>query len=168
MATLNMVHEINCDEETFWKVFFDKDFNQHLFLEALQFPKYEILEQKESEQEIFRKVSAQPKMDAPAAVQKLLGPSFGYIEEGRLDRSSKIWRWHIIPSAMANKIKQEGTMRIEKSGEGRVRRITDLIIEVKVFGIGGMIEKTASKTLQDGWDKSVGVMNQWIAEGKHK
>ncbi|EYF07564.1 DUF2505 domain-containing protein [Chondromyces apiculatus] len=166
MGKFTISHEINCDAETFWKVFFDKTFNEELFKNQLGFPRYDIVEQRETDQEVFRKVVGQPKMELPGPVAKLIGPGFSYIEEGRLNRSTKVWSWKMTPSTMADKLRQEGTMRIEPVGDKKVRRVTEMTIEAKVFGVGGLIESTVEKQLREGWDHSAQFMNRWIADGK--
>ncbi len=166
MAKFTVSHEINCDPETFWKIFFDKTFNETLFRDHLQFPKFEITDYRENDNEIIRKVHGQPKVDMPGPVAKLMGSGFSYTEEGRLDRKNKLWTWKMTPSTLADKMRNEGSMRIEAAGPGKVRRVADIIIEAKVFGLGGVIEGAAEKNLRDGWDKSATFMNQWIASGK--
>jgi hypothetical protein len=167
MATkFTITHEINCNAETFWKIFLDKSFNEELFRRELGFPAYDIVEQRETDSEIFRKISGQPKMDLPGPVAKVLGSGFRYTEEGRLDKSAKVWSWKMIPSTMADKLRQEGTMRIEPIGDSKVRRIADMTMEAKIFGIGGLLESTVEKQLREGWDHSARFINKWIADGK--
>ena len=67
---------------------------------------------------------------------------------------------------MADKLRQEGTMRIEAVGTGKVRRIAELTMEAKVFAIGGLIESTTEKQLREGWDKSAVFMNRYIQSKK--
>lgn len=164
MPTINLKHEIQCDEATFWKVFVDPVFNEALYLEGLQFPEFTIVKQDETEREIRRTTKGKPKMNMPGPVAKLLGSSFGYIEEGRLDKVSKVWTFKITPSTLADKMKNEGTVRIESAGEGKVRRVVEILIEAKVFGVGGMLESTAEKSMRDGWEKSAVFMNDWLAK----
>src|SRR5262249_47704120 len=121
MVKFTLTHEIDCAVETFWKIFFDRPFNEALFREGLSFPRFEIVEQRESDKEIYRKVSGTPKMDAPAPVAKLLGPGFGYVEEGTFDKATRTWSYKITPSALADKLRNEGVMRVEPAGEGRCR-----------------------------------------------
>jgi hypothetical protein len=166
MAKLHMDHEIRCDETTFWKVFVDKEFNERLYKDALGFPEFTVIEQHDSETEYKRKASGTPKMNAPAVVQKLLGSNFKYMEEGRLDKKTGLWTFKIIPSTLADKMKTEGTVKLEKAGEGKVRRIVDITIEAKVFGLGGILEGTAEKQFKDGWEKSAEFMNKWVADKK--
>ncbi|MEI2620448.1 MAG: DUF2505 family protein [Candidatus Nanopelagicales bacterium] len=67
---------------------------------------------------------------------------------------------------MADKLRQEGTMRIEPIGDSKVRRIAELTMEAKVFGIGGLIESTTEKQLREGWDRSAVFMNRYIQSKK--
>lgn len=162
MGKFTVSHEINCNAETFWKVFFDKDFNMKLYKENLGFPEFTIVDQSETDSEIVRKVNGTPKMDVPGPVAKVLGSNFGYKEEGKFNKSTKLWQWKMIPSTMADKLRNEGTLRVEAVGDTKVRRVAELVIEAKVFGIGGLIESSAEKQLRDGWDKSAKFMNEWV------
>jgi hypothetical protein len=164
MGKFTVTHTIECNEETFWKVFFDRDFNTELFLKHLGFPEYSILDQHETDREIVRKVSGTPKMDMPGPVLKLLGPGFKYVEEGRFDRATKRWNFKMTPSVLHSKLHNTGTMRIEPAGEGRVRRIAEITIEAKIFGVGGLIESSAEKNMRHGWDNSAIFMNRWLKD----
>lgn len=165
MGRFTVTHQINCDVETFWKVFFDKAFNERLYREALGFPSFQILEQREDEREVVRRVSGTPKVNLPGPVAKLLGPNFSYTEEGKLDRQKGVWAWTMKTSVMTDKLRQEGSLRLEATGSG-VRRIADLLIEAKVFGLGGLMESSAEKQLREGWDQSAVFMNRYLEEQK--
>jgi hypothetical protein len=162
MGKLVITSEFNTDEATFWQVFFDKDFLVKLYTEALGFSEYAVLEQQETETELVRTVKGTPKMDAPGPIAKLLGRNFGYTEHGKFDRRTQVWSWKATPSTLAEKIRNEGSMRIEKIGDNRVKRVTEIVIEAKVFGLGGLIESTAEKQLRKGWEDSVPFMQKWI------
>ena len=81
MTTTKMSHEINCDEDTFWKLFLDKEFNEKLYRDGLGFPEFSVLEQRETDTQILRKAAGQPKMNMPGPVAKLLGNNFRYVED---------------------------------------------------------------------------------------
>ena len=57
------------------------------------------------------------------------------------------------PSLMADKVKNEGTVRIEVLGPNKIRRTVDVQLTVKIFGVGGMVESAFEKTIRDGWRK---------------
>jgi hypothetical protein len=167
MPTVTLTHTIDCDEATFWKWFLDREFNEKLYRGALGFPEWNIVEQTETDTEIRRKTSGKPRLkDVPGPVAKLMGDSFGYTEVGSMDKTAKIWKWKLTPSTLADKVRQEGSLRIESAGEGKVKRIVELFIEAKVFGIGGMLESTTEKQLRDGWNDSAVFMNKWVADHK--
>lgn len=166
MPTFRVTHEINCNIETFWKIFFDKTFNETLYRQGLGFPEFNVVDQKETDTEITRKCAGRPKLNMPGPVMKLLGDGFRYSEEGKFDKATMVWRWKMTPSAMADKLRQEGTLKVEAIGDNKVRRTAELINEAKVFGVGGLIESSAEKSLREGWDQSAVFMNKWIADGK--
>ncbi|NUO54827.1 MAG: DUF2505 domain-containing protein [Polyangiaceae bacterium] len=167
MPTVTFTHEINCDEATFWELFLDKEFNDKLYKQGLEFSEWSIVEQTETDSEIKRTTKGKPKLkNIPGPVAKILGDSFGYSETGSMDKKNKVWKYKLTPSTMAEKIKQEGTLRISPAGDGKVKRSVELLIEAKIFGIGGMIESTVEKQLRDGWDASASFMNKWLAEHK--
>jgi hypothetical protein len=162
MGKFTVTHEIRCNVDTFWKTFLDKEFNRRLYVESLGFPDFTVTEQTEDDEQARRKVAATPKMEVPAAVQKLFGPGFRYTEEGSMKRSEGIWRWKMTPSTMADKLFTSGTVRVEPIGTDKVRRIAEMSIEAKIFAVGGLIESTAEKQMRDGWDKSAVFMNRYL------
>ncbi|MFO0620352.1 MAG: DUF2505 domain-containing protein [Polyangia bacterium] len=166
MGKFTVTHEINCNAETFWEVFFDKAFNEQLFLRELGFPEFTVISQTDSATSLVRKVSGQPKMDLPGPVAKLLGPGFRFTEDGTFDKTTKLWKFKMTPSTMADKLRQEGSMRIEPIGDSKVRRIAELSIEAKIFGLGGLIESTTEKQLREGWDKSAVFFNRYLQSKK--
>jgi hypothetical protein len=161
-----VTHEINCNADTFWKIFFDKAFNETLYKQELGFPEFTVTSQEETDSQIIRKCAGRPKLNMPGPVMKLLGDGFRYTEVGTFDKAKKTWSWKMTPSAMADKLRQEGTMRVEPVGDNKVRRIAELTNEAKIFGIGGLMESSAEKSLREGWDKSAVFFNRWIADGK--
>ncbi len=166
MSKFTVTHTINCDAETFWKTFFDKDFNEKLYKGFLGFPDFETVEVREEEKTIFRKAKGKPKMEVPGVVAKLIGDNFRYSEEGTLDRASGKFKWKMTPSTMADKLFTSGTVWIEPAGDGKVKRFSEMNVEAKVFGVGGVLESSAEKQLRDGWDKSATFMNKYLAEKK--
>jgi hypothetical protein len=162
MGKFTVTHEIRCDVDTFWKTFFDASFNDKLYLEALGFPAYKTLDQTETDTKITRKVHGQPKMSVPGPVAKLVGSNFSYTEDGSFDKAKKVWTWKLTPSTLADKMRNEGSVRVESIGDNKVRRVADLFVEAKVFGLGGLIESSVEKQLRDGWDASAVFMNKYL------
>jgi hypothetical protein len=163
-TTFTMRDEINCTPERFWELFWDAELQKRIFLEELGFPKWEVVSHEDRDSEIVRVVKAVPKLDAPAAVTKVLGSGFGYTEEGRYDKATKTYRFAIKPSTLADKLKNEGTVKCEAKGDAKCTRIVEVLAEAKIMMIGGMIEKMTEKSTRDGWAMSARIFNKILAE----
>ena len=166
MGKFTQTHEINCNADTFWKTFLDNNFNTALNLERLGASEFKVLENRETDQEVLVKSTCRPKMNMPGPVAKLFGSGYSQTLEGRLDKARKVWSFKIIPSSMADKIRQEGTIRVEPMGDGKVRRIAEIEYEAKIFGVGGLLESTSEKQIREDSDAAAVFMNQWVAQGK--
>jgi hypothetical protein len=165
MKKITLTHDINCSEEKFWEVFFDKEFNEALFRKELGFPEYDIVSfERKDNGEVYRRVKGKPKMDVPKAVAKVLGDSFGYEEEGKFDPAKKTWSFEMHPNTLAGKLINTGVVRVESIDANKCRRVADLVMEAKIFGVGGLLESTTEKEMRSGWDKSAGFMNRWLTE----
>ncbi len=168
MTNIHLVHTIDTDVAGFWKLFFDKDLNRALYMKALKFPKLELLSFEENDTTVTRRMAATPHLGAlPGPVAKLLGSNFGYVEEGTMKKSEGVWRFKMIPTTLADKIKQEGTVHLEPDGANKVKRTVDISVDAKVFAIGGLVEGAAGTTIREAWETSTTYMNEWIA-GKHR
>lgn len=163
-TTFTMTHEIDCDADRFWQIFLDRDFTSRLYKEELGFPAWQLESEKDSDREILRTVRATPKMDVPGPVAKLLGSGFSYVEEGRFDKATKTYRWNIKPSTLENKLRNEGTVRCEPLGPSKCRRIVEVVLDAKVFGVGGIIEGAVEKGLREGWEMSAKATNRWVKD----
>lgn len=161
MRKANRTVELDCDVETFWKTFFDDAFIRESHKDGMGFREIEVL----SKTDTSRKLRAVPKLDAPEVVAKLLGDKFGYEERATLDRAKNEWRFTMIPNALGEKLKTEGTIRIEEIGPKRIRRKDEVSFDCKVFGVGGLIEATAEKELKTSWAKEEAFLKKWLAKG---
>jgi len=166
MKQINLSHEIHCSPAVFWKLYFDPEFTAALLREAIKVDDFKILKYEENEREIVRISTGRPRINAPAAVQKIIGDNFSYTETGRLDRAAQLWHWNIALSTFTEKTRNEGTMRVESIGHNRIRRTGDAIVEAKIFGMGGMMESGMEKQMHEGWTAGAEFTNRWIAAGK--
>ena len=164
MRVYSFSHEIHCSEARFWEVFFDRSFNETLFREELGFPTFDIISQEEHDGATTRIIRGKPKMNMPKAVMKVLGENFGYEETGTLDPKTKRWNWTMKPNTLADKLFNTGCLWIEPLGEDRCKRMVEMRSEAKIFGVGGLIEKTSEAEFRAGWDASAIFMNKWLAD----
>ena len=149
-----------CDVETFWKVFFDRDWNRRLYLEELGFKRFEIVEQTET----LRILRATPKVNAPGPVAALLGDSFGYEEEGRFDREKNSFEWRMMPNSLKGKLHTTGLVRVAPEGDAGCTRLDEVTVEAKVFGVGGVIESATEKEVRSGWARTHAFMDRYLRD----
>ena len=161
---ITISHDFNCDPETFWsKIFGNLEFDTALYRDELRFPGFEQLEARTDGDRMTRRCRITPRQDAPAPVQKLLGGQFSYIEEGSFDKKTQRYRFKIVPSSLADKLRIDGEMRSEPMGPGKMKRVAEINIEVKIFGLGGMVEGFVSRSMQDSYAQAAAFTNRWIA-----
>lgn len=103
-----------------------------------------------------------PKLNLPAAVSKLLGPKLAYTEKGVFDTPSGRWTFDTILSVLAERIRLGGAVTVRPDGEDHCMRVTELWVDVKIFGVGGLVERAAEGNLRDGWAKSARWTNGWL------
>jgi hypothetical protein len=163
MVKFTVRHELQMPPARFWTLFFDRDFNAGLY-RFLQFSEWQVVEQREDDAGLVRVVRAVPKIDLPAAVTKLIGPSFAYTEEGRFDRATQTYRFWMKPSALEGKLRNEAMIHCEPLGADRCTRVVDVVAEAKVFGLGGLLESVIEKNHRAMWSRSVEVYDRWAKE----
>jgi hypothetical protein len=150
---------IDCNVDTFWRLFFDDAYNKAFYLKELRFKELEILEKSDTR----RRMRVVPTMNMPAAVEKVLGDKFGYEEIGTFDKQKSEWRWEMVPNTMKGKLLTSGVVRAEAVGD-KTRRLDEVTLEAKIFGVGGLIEKSAENEVRAAWGKNQSFMHRWLQD----
>ena len=156
MKTVTGSALVPCSADTFWKVFLDERYSRALFLDELGFKDFAVLELTDT----ARKVRVVPKVNLPGVLQKVVGDSFGYEEHGTLDRARNEWTWRMVPRKEI--VATRGKLRIEPIDDKQCRRHDEVIIEGKIFGLGGIIESTAEKEVRASWAKELAFLTRWL------
>jgi hypothetical protein len=55
-------------------------------------------------------------------------------------------------------------MRIEPISEKECRRHDEVVIEAKMFGVGGLIESTTEKEVRASFDKELAFFSKWLVD----
>ena len=156
MKTVTNNTVLPCSADTFWKVFLDERYTRALFLDELKYKSVDFLELTGA----ARKLRVSPAINLPGVIQKLVGDTFSYEEHGTLDRARNVWSWRMIPKKEL--VATRGTVRIEATGDAQCRRIDEVTVEGKIFGLGGVIESTAEKEIRASWDKERAFFTKWL------
>lgn len=160
MKTVTASNVLGCTPDLFWKIFLDERYTRALYLDELRFNEFTVLELTETS----RKIRVVPNVNLPGPLKKIMGDSFGYEEHGTLDRAKNEWTWRMIPKKEI--IATRGKTRIEPVGDAQCRRNDEVIVEGKIFGLGGVIESTAEKEVRASSQKEMAFFARWLAEHK--
>jgi hypothetical protein len=150
-----------CSVDTFWGVFTDAAYVRSLYFDCLQFKGFDVL----ASSPTSRTLRIVPKLNLPATLAKLIGDAFAYEEHGTLDRAKSQWTWQMVHPAGSiggKLVSTRGTVLVEAAGEGKCRRLDELVIEGKLFGLGGLIESSAEKEARSAWSKELPFMTAWL------
>ena len=162
MREFSLVHEMDATVDGYWRTFFDPTYEKAV-VAALAYREYTAVERAETDTEMRQKTRAVPRLDVAAALGKLIGASFGYVEDGVFDKATKIWRTHTIPDAFNGRMPFDTVMRVEPGRTASsCRRTLEFRIDARVRGIGGMLESSLEKNLRAGWGESTTFMNDWM------
>ena len=166
MATLQIEHTFNCSEATFWdRIFLDAEYNERLFKGELKFPVWREVSREERGGALHRVLEVVPYVgELPAALKAVVGEGIGYEERGVLARDAKSYKVEVVPNRMAEKISVKVEMSTTPDGDNRCRRKARAEATVKIFGIGGTIEKRILSDLERSYAKSAEFTNKFIAE----
>ena len=165
-SNVRIEHVYEVSEDTFWEqVFLDEEYNRRLYMEGLKFESYALKEQEESENEVKRTIDVTPRLgDLPGPMKKVLGDNMSYLEKGVYDKTKRRYHVDIVPATLANKIKVKGELHTEPAGDKQCRRIFEATVEVKVLGLGRMMEKRIVDDLQKGYSRGARFTNEYVKE----
>ena len=162
-ARIEMEHLIRCDVDAFWTNFLDSEAHRTIFTFELGYPSYRVTDSTDQGGAVHRRVEITPKLNMPHAVQKIIGERFSYVELGELDRG--VYRFKLLPppAFRADRATAEGSMRAEATREGFTRRVVELNIDIRMLGLGSMLESFASKAAQDAYAAHASAVNALLA-----
>lgn len=164
MESHKIEHEIHCPPERMWELFFSDEFNVEMYEQGLGFPSCKIPERTDDGKVLHRRMVMIPKVEMPKPLAKVVGDRIGFEEIGDWVRSSGRYEWRIVLAAFGEKVRIQGVMRLEPHGSGHCLRKVHFEVEAKVFGIGGMLEKTSAHNVLEGWNSSAKWINGWLAK----
>ena len=166
MADVHIEHIYNCSEDTFWdKLFFDQEYNNRLYKEALEFPEFEVAKFEDGESEVRRSINVVPKLGPmPGPIKKLIGDGLGYTEDGVFNKSTRRYTITITPNKLSGKVSVTGTLWTEPAGDGKCNRIFEAKVVAKVFGVGGMLEKQITGDMETSYAKGAEFTNEYLKE----
>jgi hypothetical protein len=94
----------------------------------------------------------------------VIGEGIGYEERGVFDRSAQSYKVVVVPNKLADKLNVKVDQWTIADGDSKCRRKARAEVSVKIFGVGGAIEKRMLADLEKSYAKSADFTNRFIAE----
>lgn len=144
-------------------MYFEEDFNDRL-CRAVRLDR-EMLELRRDGSRVFRRVRVEPQdREIPGPVAKVLGQSrFSYVEELEMDLATGVGTWKTIPTLFADKVTAGGSLRFVDAG-GHARRVVDGEIDVRMFGIGSIVERFICSDAEKSYADAAAFTRRYLAE----
>jgi len=153
-------HRVEISASRFIELTFDPAFMKRLNLEAMKVQSYETLDRHVDGPVWTMKNRIAPQDNMPGFIKKLVGGGFNYEESVTHNKGSDTVSAVMIPSVMRDKLRMTYTLRVIPVGDNACRRIMDWEIEVKIFGLGGQIEKFAAGEIERSLEHSANFMSR--------
>lgn len=116
---------------------------------------------------ITRVVEVTPDREVPAAVRKILGgKTIAYTETITYRLGSGRGTWTSASSVLTDRIASDGTLEIAASPKGGVVRRVTGHVTVKIFGLGGLVEKFIAADIGDGYRRAAAFTENYLAEAR--
>lgn len=153
-------HRIELSASRFIECSFEPEFLKRMNLSAMGVQTFET-QSRDVDGDIWTiKNRVTPADNMPGFIKKLVGQSFYYDEVVTHKKGSDTITATMTPSVLRDKFKMSYTLRVHPLGESACRRVMDWDIEIKIFGIGGQVEKFAAGQVESGLEQSASYMSK--------
>jgi hypothetical protein len=166
MKKITVRDAFDVDAERFWRdVFFSHAFQERMYREALGCERVDFLDESgDPASGVSRRVRFVQRVDAPAPVRKIFGETTTMEEDGRFDPKSKRWRFRMVPDRMADKMDITGETWLEERGPGKVERVCELNVGVRIFAVGGLVEQFIASSTEASYAKQTAFTRRFIGD----
>ncbi len=155
----------NVTVDQYIKLFFDETFNEALRATAA-LKSREVLEKKEENGKLYRKVRVVPSVDLPGAIKPMLkGGELSYLEITTMDWARKVQTFETQVN-VTDKVKISGEVHFLAAPGGGVLRKLLFDVSASIFGLSGIIEKSTRDQMIPTYDKIAAFTQKWIDDGK--
>ncbi|MEZ4317455.1 MAG: DUF2505 domain-containing protein [Myxococcota bacterium] len=159
---LDVRHFYPCTPERWWEMYWDEGFDALLNQDSTV--DREVLDEREENGLLVRRLRFTPKQELPAAAAKIVGAKkLVYEQINTFDRTKGLLTWKVLPSFMdASKFKAEGTLTAVPTGNGCESHVQGEIT-VSVMFIGGQIEKAIVTQTTEAYDRMAIRGKEWLS-----
>jgi hypothetical protein len=151
--------------ETYWRdLCLSLDYQERLYCEALGCSRMEVVQLDGSiETGQKRILRFQKKVDAPAAVRKLVGETVSLEEVSEWNAGERRWSYHMVPAVIGDRVQIRGTLHLDEN-QGGVEQISTCTVSCKIFGIGSVLEHFVAKSSHEANVNKAAFTRKYIAD----
>ena len=168
---IRIEHEVPMSANELWQTLYTPEFDAFLVREY-ELKSHTELEKQVSDNMIHRRVRIVTGTDqsyiSSATVQRLLGGRdiiYEEIQYKYLDRYEMRWETEWIePSSLKDKVRISGVLRLAPIDDNLCLRIMEGTVNVRVFGLGGLLERIMAQHTQTTGDMFSQVVAKWKSE----
>jgi len=156
-------HRINVSAARYIELAFDHAFDKRINIEGMGNQACELLNRSVDGPTWTMHSRITPPDNMPGFIKKLVGGGFAMEDRRTHQKGALDATGELLPSALRDKVKMGYKLRVVPDGDSACKRIMDWEIEVKIFGIGGQVEKFIAGEIEKGLDASARFFNQHAA-----
>jgi hypothetical protein len=151
--------------ETYWnQLCLSLEYQERLYCEALGCSRMEVVQLDGSiETGQKRILRFQKKVDAPAAVRKLVGDTVSLEEVSEWNASERRWSYRMVPAVIGDRVAIRGMLHLDEN-EGGVEQISTCTVSCKIFGVGSVIEHFVAKSSHEANVNKAAFTRKYIAD----
>jgi hypothetical protein len=157
----NIVHEYNVPADKLWQYNFDPECEAAV-VKATGLQEFKVGESKDAGSVTVRRVHVIPNVVLPGAVKAVIGNTLGYTEEDRISKTAMQYDFTVTPDTLADKMHTSGVFKVEPLGPGRCKRTLAGEVNVKIFGVGKVLEKFVCDELEKSYATVAREQERWI------
>lgn len=149
--------------QDFEKLYFDEDFNQAM-CKRVNLSRT-VVKLERDDEKLERVLRIGPDRELPGPVKKVLkADRLEYEEHITYRWGSYEAHWETIPSVLASKVDARGRVLFQEAPGGGVLRVAEGDIQVKLLGVGGMVEKLVVADVEKSFKDAADFTQKWIDE----
>lgn len=162
MTQIQVHHQHPCDIHTFWRLFLDESFNQHLYEQVLGYRYRKLLKLEETETGWIRHIELSPQARNVPRVLRKFSDGIVYREEGTCDLARNRHTVKIFPNKFPERLDISATLQVEIINPQIVRRTVTATVNASVPVIGKAIEKQICSDFAEGYTLGAEHFNQHL------
>lgn len=156
-------HQICITPERYFEDVYGNHEFQARIAEMVKLRRREVLKEEDRGRFFYREVLQVPDRDLPSIMKKVIGANeLSYVNKATYDKETFELNYEVIPSFQRERVSIRGKLRLEPAPGGAIR-ICELEVDVRVLGVGKLMEKRIMQDVSASQEQVAQLINQHYA-----